>query len=345
MEEDIIFGLLQKVVPSHQLRAAFMRDSIRGWVYLEATMNKGLRHLLRRMPGIFLRDSDIIDQHIELKDWIPLLTMEGSKELPKVGDWVEVRKGIYKGDVGYVKSVESWGVQLLLVPRISSPEPSYTTHSKRKRTCPRATPALFDPVAFKQSFNMEVKHIHGELYSFRGNQFEHGLLLKPSNFSSTSTVHHIPLSLMSLFRDSLHPQVNALETTFPRPLEWQFSEGEQVYILPRIGDWRGAWKEWQQGIITSVLADNLQVDLSNNKGIVNASWSDIRKKINVGDYVEITGGVHRGKFGWFNAQSGWFIQGDNAPVVEDATVIQLVNSEKDIENRMTVGLKAMNLSW
>lgn len=65
----------------------------------------------------------------------------------------------------------------------------------------------------------------------------------------------------------------------------------------------------------------------------------------MGDYVEITGGVHRGKFGWFNAQSGWFIQGDNAPVVEDATVIQLVNSEKDIENRMTVGLKAMNLSW
>ena len=46
MEEEIVFFLLQTVVPRHQLQSAFMHNSIRGWVYLETTMNNDLiRHL------------------------------------------------------------------------------------------------------------------------------------------------------------------------------------------------------------------------------------------------------------------------------------------------------------
>jgi len=36
----------------HQLRSAFMRSSIRGWIYLETLMNEDLNHLLKHTPGI-----------------------------------------------------------------------------------------------------------------------------------------------------------------------------------------------------------------------------------------------------------------------------------------------------
>jgi hypothetical protein len=95
-------------------------------------MNHNLHHLLQRTPGVIVCSSGIISQPIPFEEWLPLLKMQGSKDLPKVGKWVEVQKGIYKGDAGYVDSVDTWGVQLLLIPRLP-PKPSYVLPSKRKR--------------------------------------------------------------------------------------------------------------------------------------------------------------------------------------------------------------------
>jgi transcription antitermination factor NusG len=328
LEEDIVFFLFQKATPAHELQSTFMRDSIRGWVYLETTMNQNLRHLLKRTPGVIVRRPGLISQRIEFKDWLSLLKMHDSKVMPQIGKWVEVQKGIYKGDVGYVDSVETWGVQLLLIPRLPPPTPSYISSSKRKHTQPRPLPALFDPVVIKQTHNIEPTHVQKNVYSFKGYDFDHGLILKTYNFNAISmVVHHMPLALFCLFRESRHPKVIASECAIPRPLEWEFTQGDEVDVFPSISTWPPSSKH---GIITSLLPDSVEVDLSTKEGIVCASWMDIRKAIHPGDYVEITGGQYRGRTGWFQEIRNVLL------IDEVASVIEVEDIRQPLPNRIQV---------
>jgi hypothetical protein len=317
LEEEIIFFLLQLAAPRHELRSVFTRGSIRGWVYLEATMNDDLRYLLKHTPGV-----GTVYQPIEFKDWVSMLTMHDSKGVPEVGKWVEVRRGIYKGDVGYIHSVEDWGVQLLLVPRLPPPALDIP-HSKRKRTHSRATPALFDPAIMERVYKVEAKLIQENLYSFKGYNFEHGLIVKPYDFHSISTtVHDIPLSLFLLFRFSRHPKLLA----FPKPLEWKFYQGDDILVLSN----HDAWIPTRtQGVITALRPDSVEVDLT-GKGIASVPWSDIRKFVCDGDFVEVTGGEYRGRSGWVNKTQYEFSSDDVVSIVE------LQDGEKPLSERIEV---------
>jgi hypothetical protein len=65
---------------------------------------------------------------IDMEEWTMLLDMD-SERYPSIGDWVTVRHGLYKGDVGYVMSVKNWGqVTLLLVPRLPPPLGLFPLH-------------------------------------------------------------------------------------------------------------------------------------------------------------------------------------------------------------------------
>ena len=92
-----------------------MHNSIHSWVYLETTL---VQHLLLS-PGIVHRNAAIIWEHTDFQDWTKVLSQHDSTPNSNlaVGDWMQVLKGTYKGDVGYVAAVENWGgVSPLLVP-------------------------------------------------------------------------------------------------------------------------------------------------------------------------------------------------------------------------------------
>ena len=61
----------------HMLWSTFLQDSVCGWIYID--MNK----------------------------WTMTLDMDDER-FPSVGDWVTVHCGLYKGDVGYIQSIENW---------------------------------------------------------------------------------------------------------------------------------------------------------------------------------------------------------------------------------------------
>jgi hypothetical protein len=129
----------------------------------------------------------------------------------------------------------------------------------------------------------------------------------------------MPLTLVCHFWESNHPKLMASTSAFPRPLEWEFAEGDKVII----------WPLWKPGIITSLLSDVAEVEVSNKDGIVAVSWLHIRKVIPVGEHVEITGGEYRGKKGWFDGIQQ-YTQGARVIVVED------VNNP--LPDRITVNL-------
>jgi hypothetical protein len=107
-----------------------MWDSIRGWFYIEALMNPMLSKLLHSNQQL-IRPQEGFGV-IDMAEWTMLLDMDDER-YPAAGDWVTVRRGLYKGDVGYVQSIENWGqITLLLVPCLPSPPVVGSSSRKRK---------------------------------------------------------------------------------------------------------------------------------------------------------------------------------------------------------------------
>jgi len=294
MEEEIVFSLFELVAPRHELRSAFADRRVRGWIYLEATMNKDLGRLLKITAGVISTRCGLVYQRADHSEGLKLLKMTSDMQ---VGKWVKVQRGIYKGDVGHVVATRGSSVELLLVPRLPSPK------SVGKNTQTHSAPALFDHDTIKQVHGTEPVRIDEKVYSFQGETFEYGLIIKHYDFDSVSTtVSSMPLDIFSLFRDSLHPGVIACGSTFPKPFEWCFAEGDEVlflaesYRLTRTPAFAYSPPKFKSGTISEVRADS--VDLATKEGIVKACWLEICKVVHVGDYVEITGGTYQGKTGW-----------------------------------------------
>lgn len=286
--------LFQLAKPKHELRSAFTRAPISGpgWIYLEATMNEHLRHLLKYTPGIGRRQGrEILCETIDPADWKATLHISQNVD---VGKWVRVGKGTYKGDVGCVSKLETSGqVALLLVPRLSSLPLS--SSKKRKRSIPLPEPELFNPNAAKDTHTLNPLPsdvgwgaIPSENYFVHGGyQFEYGLIVKKyHNHSISTTGVNIPMNTLSRFRFSRHPLI--LTSTLPKPFEWIFEEEEKVFIT----------SSGKLGIIHTVGVDGVEVELSNGEGIVKATWLDVRKVCVIGDYVEVLSGEHKGRKGW-----------------------------------------------
>jgi hypothetical protein len=209
--------------------------------------------------------------------------MPTSTELPQVGKWVQVLKGTYKGDVGYVLSTASWGLELLLVPRLSLPD---QLGSKRKRS---PTMALFDEETREFYYKVpDPDRIEENFCSFGGNRFQHGLIVKRYSLDSVSTtVSSIPLKSFNFFHFSGHPELIASESTYPRPSEWFFAEDDKVFIVP----------SFKAGIISTLRNNSVELN-TKDSGTVSVPWLKICKVIRGGDFVEITGGIHQGRTGW-----------------------------------------------
>ena len=129
----------------------------------------------------------------------------------------------------------------------------------------------------------------------------------------------MPLYLVCHFWESRHPKLMA-SPAFPRPLEWEFSEGDKVIV----------GSPGKTGIITSILSNSAEVELSNNDGIVVTSWLQIRKVIPGGAFVEVSGGKYRGRKGWVDGMG----ECDGALVIE----LKDIEIENPSLDRITVYL-------
>jgi hypothetical protein len=91
-EEDAIYSLIQRATDEHRVRSAFTRDSIRGWIYVEADMNPELNPLRKTTTRIIQTRQTVVHHVVDCSDWIKLLTMQVPTAVVEVGQWIQVRK-------------------------------------------------------------------------------------------------------------------------------------------------------------------------------------------------------------------------------------------------------------
>ena len=253
---------------------------------MEANLDADMISLLNFTPGIIRKRSGIVRQLIDPSDWVKLLTMQDPISVVEAGQWIQVRKGVYKGDLGFVTCVEAWGAQVLVVPRLKIPTPQADTSLKRKRTAIKPEPRLFNLATFS-SIQRQPKLQYDGSYTFRGLVFHHGLLRLKLDLHSISPISEgIPSRILGLFKLSSHPAV--VGSKFPRPEEWIFEEGERVMIV----------SSEKEGTIAAVESTHLKVDLATNEGIKFVSWYNVRKVFSPGEFVSVMSGPSRGTRGW-----------------------------------------------
>jgi hypothetical protein len=306
LEEEAIFYLLLAATSEHKIRSAFTRGSVRGSIYVEGVLDANITSLLNSTPGIIRKQSGVVCQMIDPSDWVKLLTMRDTTTVVSASQWIRVRSGVYKGDLGFVTDVEAWGAKVLVVPRLKTPTLQAAASLKRKRSAIRPDPRLFDPATFSSVFQRQAKLHHNGTYTSRGLVFDHGLLclsLDLHSISLNSESTGAPSQILGLFKLSEHPSLTG--ATFPRPEEWIFEEGERVIVC----------SSEKEATVAEVKSTHLEVDLATKEGIEAVSWYNVRKVFSSWDFVSVTSGPSRGTMGWVER-------------MEDDTVYLLEYNEK-----------------
>jgi hypothetical protein len=285
LEEDAVFFLHERAT-QHQIRSAFTRGSVRGAIYVEGNLDADMISILSLTPGVVRKRSGVVRQLIDPSDWVKLLTMQDPTLRVKAGQWIRVRNGLYRGDLGFITRVEAWGARVLVVPRLKIPTPQADASLKRKRTAIRPEPRLFDPATFSSTFQRQPKLHYDGSYSSRGLVFHHGLLQRNLDLHSISPISGgVPSRILGLFKLSGHPALTG--SNFPRPEEWIFEEGERVIVSSE-----------NEATIAAVEPTHLEVDLGTNEGTKAVSWYSVRKVFSPGDFVSVVGGPSGGTMGW-----------------------------------------------
>ncbi|KAF9470697.1 hypothetical protein BDN70DRAFT_939501 [Pholiota conissans] len=304
-EINVVLALFDTAQEKHQLRSAFTRDAIRGCVYLECDMNNALLSLLERTVGIRRNRQGISRKRIQLEDSLDLLRMNPIKDSVKAGEWIEIKRRIYKGDVGMASAIWSWGVEVLLIPQVLY-EP---LNPKRKMTLAKPTAKLFDPKEYEVAFPGNLRRLANGSYSLGSLKITAGLLLKTyDHHSISSRVSSIPWSSFSMFALCGHPNIKV--NHLPRPREWCFEEGDQIMVL----------STGRKAQILSVRSDYVEVNFG-EEGMHNIAWRDIRKDWTVGDLVLV-------KSGNFAGYKGWIVDLNE----ETATILEKMDKKIDIDS-------------
>lgn len=289
-------------------------------------MNNHLTDLLSRIPGIIRTREGLRYLLIELADRPRLLTLPKDKRSLRIGQWVQVLKGQYKGDIALACRTSAWDAEVLLVPRLSpnlyrtppkdrkgknkandndmdmnmdadadtetdmNPAANIdvgTGQRKRKRkTSVRNTPKLFRRDDLQ---NPEAVQCTPSGHQFLGRlEFRDGLLFKLFDYSALSTsVFEMPWSISKLFAEALREHNPIYLTQRPRPQEWIFCEGEKVIVC----------SSKKHGIVRRIERGYVEVEYD-GEGTDTINWYDLQKDIEVGHFVTILNGPSQGYEGW-----------------------------------------------
>ncbi|KAE9387231.1 hypothetical protein BT96DRAFT_948519 [Gymnopus androsaceus JB14] len=195
-EYHVIFELISKHEVLHkELSSASYNPRDVGYVYLEAQFSKSgplsLREVLRGLFDIKMSTLALVLES-ELKSCLHIHDERGYAS----GQWVQIRRGLYRGDVGLVH--ESYhdndsmrGVKVLVVPQLSlaASNKHYASSSKQKHDAPCPPSKLFQlPVKCKHDL---LKR--GDRYMYKSWTFEHGLLVKFFNLTEINQTACIPI--------------------------------------------------------------------------------------------------------------------------------------------------------
>ncbi|PBK58600.1 hypothetical protein ARMSODRAFT_1028140 [Armillaria solidipes] len=289
-EEFVVVSLLASVTSEHQVRSAFVPVVGRRWVYLETTKPAALQTLLKSTLGVIqVPDSGGLKLlPVPREEWLAMLSSNRKVIERKVGTWVYIRTGKMKGAVGVVSGRYTWGVSILLIPRIhDNPDFVPKDLKKRKRDPPLPPSRLFDVAHVKAKYGESSVKRHQQcphLFYFLGGWYHYDLCIVDRPLTGVGLAGDIPLEVTGLFLRSQHPLLKEAVYFMPRPAEWHFHVADYVFVTSIS----------KEGTIWELTPNTIEVEYADGTGLHTVSYQDVHKIFKTGDFVE----VQKEKVGW-----------------------------------------------
>ncbi|KAJ3978662.1 hypothetical protein F5890DRAFT_1559904 [Lentinula detonsa] len=310
-EYFILYELMLKhETLSDELRAVFFNPRDVSYIYLEARFSKvgisSLREVLRGFSDIRMSTLVVVPE-MDLQRCLTIPDLDN--QVFARGQWIQIKRGLYRGDVGlvvddYHDDDSTTGVKVLVVPRLEFSDedgPPTSSSSKRKRLPSRPSPQLFNPSrCIQDQLFCREKHV----YSYKSWRFEYGLQLKTYNKLTLSPAREIPAALCHLFMESkeMAANENALieMSSMPVPSFWRFETGDHIIVYSPTGAKFGTIVSLPENYNT--LLPQCEVDVE-EEGSQLVSVRDLQKNIILGEFIEVLAGVHAGKKGFVVAKT------------------------------------------
>ena len=234
-----------------------------------------------------------------LQERVQLLSMHSGKLGDDVGDWVRIKRGTYRRDLGYVLRVDNLKsqVQLLVVPRITYGSGTLKSQAGKHSTTQRPLPALLD-INLARTVDGSQR-LNGP--KFKGMVFKDRLLVKNYTPHDLITTNVRPTyEEIQLFRGCKAVNVSAIR-------EWEIADatkalciGDRVEVL--VGELKGCCSPVLD-IRDDIATVEVQQEVHTMPGVkyplkLDVPLRHVRKSFRDGDFVEIRHGGHAGVVGY-----------------------------------------------
>lgn len=357
------------------IRSVVCPESIKGYVYVEATKESHVKDAIRGMHILFENGIKLVP----LKEMVSVLLVKPAKEdVLHPGDWARVRRGLYREDLCQVHEVsqDQGTVTVRIIPRIamvqgggeaedestpaaagaqSDDEGESEAARQRKKKLAAAAAAKKRPASRLFTEN-EALAVFGDLvrhqrdresgqrfYVFDGQKFKNGFMLKVLKASALRTQGVKPtLDEIQRFQEARADGEDAAAADFPEikmpdAENTVFVRGDVVRVVE--GEFRnlvGVVID-EHGHNNEVVIDPMLRDLQGRHHLSFAP-AQLRRHFTQGDQVRVMTGPHKGESGMLIR-----IDGEVAVVYSDFTQKEIDVLIDDLQKGALVGAGNLRL--
>jgi len=333
--------------------SAFQRDSIKGYLYVEARAEDHVRKAIEGLIGVYANSPNGIFL-VDIEEMPDLLKTKQKKVEVVPGGWARIKRGKYAGDLAQIIDMSENGedVALKFIPRIDltpKDEGLSVGPDGKKRKKGASAPLAFRPP--QRFFNAdEISKIYGKkevvkrgngVSTFRGDVYKDGYCEKDIRMTGISLEDVQPTidELTRFLGDSgakgadgeptAGMDLSQVADAARKAAKSILQPGDVVDIFE--GDQKGMY-----GTIDSINNDVVQItphadlDLEGTKVEVQAR--SVRKRFKAGDHVKVMNGTNADETGLVVK-----IQNDIVTFLSDLSMQEVDVFAKDVREAAEVG--------
>lgn len=368
-ERDLVFSISKKAAAQQDLHisSAFQRDSIKGFIYIEARSEAYVRQALHGLVGVFASAQPML---IPLEDRTALLKTKQIQIQLQIGGWARFKRGKHMGDIAQIVDVPDNGdeVTVKFVPRIDyarKEEQSATgdeANSRKRKKGPvnyalpgmRPPPQFFNADDVKNAFgNKSVTYARGSFH-FDHDEYKDGFCIKDVKLSALNTQDIQPsIDEIAKFGSSDQQKrhvggdgsdeeegttsrdkdnesainLHLIAQAAKRSANAALQPGDHVQVVE--GGSKGL-----TGTVVSIVNEKVFISSAELQELreIEVLLSEVRKLFRVGDHVKVLAGQNMGQTGLVLST-----QGDTLSFLSDLTGQEIKVFSKDVREAAEVG--------
>ncbi|CAL9737893.1 transcription elongation factor Spt5p [Monosporozyma servazzii] len=283
-----------------KILSIFQRDNYTGRIYIEAPKQSVIEKFCNGVPDIYINQKLLIPvQELPL-----LLKPNKSDDVTlEEGNYVRIKRGIYKGDLAVVDQISENNLEVMLkiVPRLDygkfdEIDPKTGQRKPRRPTfAHRSPPQLFNPTMALRLDQANLYKRDDHHFTYKNDDYIDGYLYKSFKIQFVETKNIQPnVEELARFgsKDGTVDLTNISQTIKKyQASKVTFQPGDRVEILS--GEQRGS-----KGIVTKTTTDIATVKLPEFPlKPLEFPISTLRKIFQPGDHVTVINGDHQGDAG------------------------------------------------